>query len=264
MSKEIFTTANMNEIVTPIHEAMSEGNPVAKLVFDLNDAIRALKPGRPISKQERDNLEFMLDNIIVGLANDSMGIGAHLNGILEDPKKAFKNDSFESVIVKWYEAKQEMLKNIADKAAKKELDKYPSASKLVILDGLTNLIKTMSTKDISNSIEVPEELIIAVIRREDGAEDAFFKELKPVNSITLVTASNFANDVNEDESCDDAEGNDDNMSDFEKELIDTLRNALEASKAAECKYRKHIRPVICKSKEAGDLFEAMLKHIMDM
>lgn len=264
MSKEIFTTANMNEIVTPIHEAMSEGNPVAKLVFDLNDAIRALKPGRPISKQERDNLEFMLDNIIVGIANDSMGIGAHLTGILEDPKKAFKKDSFENVIVKWYEAKQEMLKKIADKAAKKEMDKYPSASKLVILDGLTNLIKTMSTKDISNTIEVPEELIIAVIRRADGAEEEFFKELKPVNSIALVAASNFADDANEEESCDDDECSDDNISDFEKELIDTLRSALEAGKAAKCKCRKHIRPVICKSKEAGDLFEEMLKQIMNM
>ena len=265
MSKEIFTTANMNEIVTPIHEAMYEGNPVAKLVFGLNDAIRALKPGRPISKQERDNLEFMLDNILVGLANDSTGIGAYL----ADTKETFSKASFESILVDWYKAKQAMCKK-DDKKNNDEKEGYSDKAKLVILDGLTNMLKTKGTKEISNIIQVDEKLIIDTICRNEGAEDKFFKALSPVGSIPCVMESDYAKDMEDEDDeeegcgcccgggCEVPEGSD--LSDI-IEMILEKRKAKEKAEKSE-KFHNDMKEIIATmAKEFDSTWSKILKNM---
>lgn len=237
MCNEIFTTENMNEIVTPIYEAMKAGNPVAKLVFDLNDAINALKPGRPISKAERDRIEFMWDNLLVGLANETIGEDATgLASIINEAALAeeieFGDKDFDLVLYKWYKAYKDMTIKAADKSCK-ESDK--EKSKLAILSALETVVPEMSMSDLSELTGLPEQLIIDTVSRKEGAEEAFIKQIKPVKAMALIAVASNVIDIkhkkDEDKcsgdckcKCTDKDDNDD--ADVE-EMVDALKEALE-------------------------------------
>lgn len=263
MSKEIFTTDNMNEIVTPIYEAMKAGNPVAKLVFDLNDAINALKPGRPISKAERDRIEFMWDNLLVGMANESVGedakgIAAVVDEAATTEEIKFEDKYFESVLCKWYKAYNDMNIQVEEKE-----EGYSDASKLAILDGLTNMLKTKGTKAIAEALEVSEELIIEVIRRSEGAEDKFFDELKHANSHICIAESNYASDDDEEDEQDDAkeEGDAENI---EQKFMEALKKVFGDIDTTKCKSGCCVKPkpVIIKAVKFDDIVKKMFKDIM--
>jgi hypothetical protein len=265
MSKEIFTTDNMNEIVTPIYDAMKAGNPVAKLAFDLNDAINALKPGRPISKAERDRIEFMWDNLLVGLANeavgdDAKGIAAVVDEAAKTEEIKFEDKYFESVLCKWYKS----YKDMTTKDEENEEEGYSDASKLVILDGLTNMIKTKGTKDIAESLEISEDLIIEVIRRSEGAEDKFFEELKPANSLICVAESSYASDDDDDDDEEDENDTACDSKELEQKFIDALKKVFgnidkDKCGAGCCNKPKSIR---VKISTLDDLIDKTLKDLM--
>lgn len=262
MSKEIFTTANINEIVTPIYESMKAGNPVAKLVFDLNDAINALKPGRPISKAERDRIEFMWDNLLVGLANELVnkgeGIASVVGDAVDDGEIKVEDKYFDSVLYKWHKAYNDM----NAKEEKKEEEGYSDAAKLTILDGLTNMIKTKGTKAIAEALEISEDIIIEVIRRSEGAEDKFFKELKPSKALICTSESSYVNDDDDEEDNDTA----DDAKELEHKLYDALSKILGDTNRNKCKIGCCIkpRPVMVKVSKLDGNINKMLEEIDKM
>jgi hypothetical protein len=185
MSKEIFTTADMNEIVTPIHKAMEEGNPVAKLVFDINEAINNLKPGRPISKAERDRIEFMWDNLIVGIANETRGIAEHV--VADD--EIVKAGSFIDTIRAWDDAYSKK-NNTGKEATDKNITELSAKEKLYIIDLINQLVKIgIDVKDVAEIFRTSEEVIIGIIKRDDGAEEGLFKEYTMLKALTGIAAS---------------------------------------------------------------------------
>ena len=263
MSKEIFTTDNMNEIVTPIYESMKAGNPVAKLAFDLNDAINALKPGRPISKAERDRIEFMWDALLVGLANeavgeDAKGIAAVVDEAATTEEIKFEDKYFESVLCKWYKA----YKDMNTKAEEEKEEGYSDQSKLVILDGLTNMLKTKGTKAIAEALEISEELIIEVIRRSEGAEDKFFDELKPENSLVCVAESNYVNDNDEED--DQDKDTEDDAEDIEQKFMEAIKKVFGDIDTTKCKAGCCVKPkhIIIKARKFDDIINKMFEDIM--
>lgn len=237
MCNEIFTTENMNEIVTPIYEAMKAGNPVAKLVFDLNDAINALKPGRPISKAERDRIEFIWDNLLVGhaneLVNNGEGIASVIGDAVDDEEIKVEDKYFDSVLYKWHKAYNDMITKEADKSCK-ESDK--EKSKLAILSALETVVPEMSMSDLSDLIGLPEQLIIDTVSRKEGAEEDFIKQIKPVKAMALIAVASNVIDIklkNKDEDkysggckckCNDKDDND--GADIE-EMVNALKETLE-------------------------------------
>lgn len=185
MSKEIFTTADMNEIVTPIHKAMEAGNPVAKLVFDINEAINNLKPGRPISKAERDRIEFMWDSLIVGMANETRGIAEHV--VADD--EIVKAGSFIDILRAWDKAYSKK-NNISKEAIDKSASELSAKEKLHIIDLINQLVKIgIDVKDVAEIFRTSEEVIIGIIKRDDGAEEGLFKEYTMLKALTGIAAS---------------------------------------------------------------------------
>lgn len=234
MSNEMFTTENMNEIVTPIYEAMKAGNPVAKLAFDLNEAINALKPGRPISKTERDRIEFMWDNLLVGLANEVVDSGKGIAAVVGEAANSegiiFDDNCLEVVILKWFKAYEDMTTKAADKSFK-ESDK--EKSKLAILSALETVVPEMSMSDLSDLIGLPEQLIIDAVSRKEGAEEDFIKQIKPVKAMALLAVASNVIDIKLKKDKDKCSGdckckcNDkDDDADIEK-MVDDLKKTLE-------------------------------------
>ena len=265
MIKDIFTTDNMNEIVTPIYESMKAGNPVAKLAFDLNDAINALKPGRPISKAERDRIEFMWDNLLVGLANELVnngeGIASYVLCKVDDDGEIKVEDKyFDSVLYKWHKA----YKDMPTKAEEEKEGGYSDQSKLVILDGLTNMLKTKGTKAIAESLEISEDLIIEVIRRSEGAEDKFFDELKPANSIICIAESNYDNDDDEEDDDQDKATEEGDAEDIEQKFMDVIKKVFGDIDTTKCKSGCCVKnkPVVIKVKKVDDIIKKMFEDLM--
>ena len=187
MNKEIFTTADMNEIVTPIHKSMEAGNPVAKLVFDINEAINALKPGRPISKAERDNLELMWDNLLVGMANETMGVAESVFSDDNNKNSSYHAGCFEAVLCDWYNTL--IMKREATKKEAVPEFKLGSSEKLHILELINSLATIgMTADDIADLFRTTEEIIIGVIKRDEKAEEALFEGLSAIGALAGMAA----------------------------------------------------------------------------
>ena len=75
MNKEILTTANINEVGGKLMELATNDNVTAQLVFQLNDRLNAIVPGRPVTKAAKSEITEIWDNIIIGLANDLADLG---------------------------------------------------------------------------------------------------------------------------------------------------------------------------------------------
>lgn len=192
MNKEIFTTANMDVIIHSLMKSAANGNMSAKMVDAVNNAINDLKPGKPLSKAEKEALVSLWDNLIVAVANDIVPLGQLATGY----KPEYPDASMEKFAIDMY-TKHKTLNQNACKAGDGCVNTAGDSKQLKIkatLDSISDAIKVM---DITC---VAELLVVTVDDIKKALDDphTYGKELADkVSDVRFAALCTLTDSINE-------------------------------------------------------------------
>lgn len=253
MSNEIITTANMNEVVNVIDKSAKAGNVNARLVFKLNAAINELKPGKPLSKAEKEQIEMLWDNLIIGFANDAAPVGGFLK---ENMKSITDAASLYNILKGMHDVYMDVNKG-AENEANMEASTIEALS-----SALEVVLKELEVEDVAELTGVSKDIIAAVVNKEEGAMDKFVTTVKPIKKLALISVASTIIDSHlevEDDEDEDDNSNDDESKYTEEEIVKMLKNLFDADDAKVTV--KHISKPVCglgcytkKPKSIFDLF----------
>lgn len=192
MNKEIFTTANMDVIVNSLMKSAANGNMSAKMVDAVNNSINELKPGKPLSKAEKEALVSLWDNLIVAVANDIVPIGK----LASEYKAAYSDASMEKFALDMYAEHKELNKKACKAGAgcshTADDSKYPKIA--ATLESIADALKVMDINCVA------ELLVVTVDDIKKAMEDpnTYGKELADkVSDVRFAALCTLVDTINE-------------------------------------------------------------------